>query len=359
LNDEPWRVVASEGDTRVVEVTAHGHVVRYLLSARGVLGAAFVAEELRDQPLFTVFALHRSVRFLAPRPRNALVLGLGANAVPGHLRAHGVATDVVERDAGVCALAARFFGADDPSPASEGTSTRGRLWMTDAEEFLFAGGERQDAKRYDVVIHDLFSARNPSAMLRQAVFRRLRDAWLEKAGVLIVNFLGHHDPKASKEAARGYPLGAAIARSLRRVFAVVRCFREVPLDMDEGLVANIMCWASSQPWTYHPPTTGEFAHAPKMSPQWATVNYQQWEVFEEVQPRPSPDRCDELEPLADAEAPCASAREAVVEAHAVIAEAMWKKTSQELLPYPGLWAAAEHCSVGDAALACTAPEPRS
>jgi len=223
-----------------------------------------------------------------------------------------------------------------------------RLWQMDAEEFLFTDGEHRSSKRYDVIIHDLFSARNPSALLRRAILQRLRDAWLDaETGVLIVNFLGYHDPSASAEAASGYPLGSALARSLRQVFPTVRCYREVPLDHDTGSVANIMCWASARPWRYEPPTTGEFADAQKFSPQWATRHYQQWEVLrEQVDDNdPLPADCDPLEVRgevsdsgSDSSASCARARREVEVAHAVVAEAMWTKVSSELLPYPGLWA---------------------
>lgn len=341
---EPWHLVAKEessfgGEVRVVDVDAHGHVVRYLLSSHGVLGAAFVAEELREQPLFTVFALLQAVRFLTPRPRRALSLGLGANAVPGALRTHGIHTDVVERDEAVCTLASRFFGA------TAGPSAHGRLWIRDAAEFLAV---EHVPERYDVVVHDLFSARNPSALLEAPVFQQIRDRWLRDTGVLVVNFLGYHDPAASEAAARGYPVGAAIAQSLRRVFRAVRCFREIPPDMDGGLVANLMCWASGAAWALKLPTSGDFADPPEMSPPWSVTHFQRWEVLSEVQDDGAQSSCEAREEGSLASEPrCAAIAEAVEEGHRVIAKAMWNKTSVELLPYPGLWAKSERCDNAD------------
>lgn len=48
------------------------------------------------------------------------------------------------------------------------------------------------ARRFDVVLMDLFNGSNPECSTRSTVLTRLRNTFLSPDGLLIVNIFGHH-----------------------------------------------------------------------------------------------------------------------------------------------------------------------
>lgn len=116
----------------------------------------------------------------APDMRRVLVLGGGSYAFPKYVLANhpGATVDVVELDPGITALAkAHFFLPED---------SRLAILHEDARTFLNA-----NAKRYDVIVEDVFnsSASIPFHLTTVETVRRIADA-LEDDGVLIVNTIG-------------------------------------------------------------------------------------------------------------------------------------------------------------------------
>jgi spermidine synthase len=74
---------------------------------------------------------------LRPEGRSCLVIGAGAGIVPAWYEARGVATDVVDIDAQVFAVARRFFGY----------APTGGVFVENARTFLARPGRRYDYAR--------------------------------------------------------------------------------------------------------------------------------------------------------------------------------------------------------------------
>ncbi len=84
---------------------------------------------------------------LHPQPRTVLFLGLGTGiTAAGSLNFPGLSAEAVELSAGAILAADRFF-----APVNEGVMDKIRVTHDDARRFLRAG-----AKRYDVIVGDLF-----------------------------------------------------------------------------------------------------------------------------------------------------------------------------------------------------------
>lgn len=122
---------------------------------------------------FYTHALEALATAYRPQPRSALVLGLGAGAVPMQLAARGVAVEVVEIDPASLAAATRYFGFD---PA------RARVHLEDARTHL-----RRCLRSYDVLVVDLFHGDGtPDYLLTRDFFRDLKRC-LATDGVAVFN----------------------------------------------------------------------------------------------------------------------------------------------------------------------------
>jgi spermidine synthase len=122
---------------------------------------------------YYTYALEALARSYRPRPRSALVLGLGAGVVPMRFARQGVSVDAVEIDPASLVAAQRFFGFD---PALV------RVELADARTQL-----RRCARRYDVVVVDLFHGDGtPDYLLTRDFFHDLRGC-LAAGGVAVFN----------------------------------------------------------------------------------------------------------------------------------------------------------------------------
>jgi spermidine synthase len=130
--------------------------------------------------------------------RRCLVIGLGAGVVPRWYQARGIATDVVDIDPDVVALARKYFGFDD----------RSRVFVEDARAFLGRAGER-----YDYLILDVFSGDTTPGHLLSLEAMRLAKARLNDRGVMAINLIGSLGAHAD--------MSHAVINTLRAVFANV------------------------------------------------------------------------------------------------------------------------------------------
>jgi spermidine synthase len=144
---------------------------------------------------------------LHPRGRSCLVIGVGAGIVPTWYQARGVATDVVDIDAQVVAVARRYF---DFAP-------RGQVHLDDARAFLALPG-----RNYDYVILDVFTGdTTPGHLLSLEALRTLKRR-IEDAGVLAVNLVGARRGDVS--------MTASVVATLRATFERVELVPAFDID---------------------------------------------------------------------------------------------------------------------------------
>ncbi|MCC7463841.1 MAG: fused MFS/spermidine synthase [Gammaproteobacteria bacterium] len=117
--------------------------------------------------------------FLAPRPADILVVGLGGGTLPGALATllPGSSIDVVEIDPAVVRVARRYFGFT-PAPTTRIHEEDGRAYVRRA---LRAG------TRYDLIMLDAYDHEYiPEHLLTQEFLREVRSL-LRPGGVLAAN----------------------------------------------------------------------------------------------------------------------------------------------------------------------------
>ncbi|HWR98317.1 MAG TPA: fused MFS/spermidine synthase [Candidatus Methanoperedens sp.] len=168
-------------------------------------------------PYAYAYFLQRLPTALRPGGRRCLVIGLGAGAVPRWYEEQGIATDVVDINPGVFALARSHFGY----------RAAGRAIVSDARSFL-----REGSERYDYVILDVFNGdTTPSHLVSLEAFALLR-ARLAPDGVLAMNLLG---------AVRGPETfgTASVVHTLERVFASVELYPGFPASAESGNITVI------------------------------------------------------------------------------------------------------------------------
>ncbi len=131
-----------------------------------------VASDGRSLSFYT-YALEALTYAYQPRPRSALVLGLGAGIVPMRLAARGVTVEAVDIDPASLAAATRYFGFD---------VSRVRVHIADARTQL-----KRCGKGHDVVIVDLFQGDGtPDYLSTRNFFSDLRRC-LAPGGVAVFN----------------------------------------------------------------------------------------------------------------------------------------------------------------------------
>ena len=140
-----------------------------------------VIQRRRPGELPTVYLRVATVGFaLARNLERALLVGLGGGGYARFLRRHfpRLAVDVIEIDPIVVQLAREYFGFREEA--------RLRLFTEDAAEFV-ADAAADPAWRYDVVFLDAYHGQKiPTALARQAFFRRVADLRNE-GGVAVAN----------------------------------------------------------------------------------------------------------------------------------------------------------------------------
>ena len=275
----------------VVDSEAYGGV-RLMRYGDCLLGAELTVEGYEGESLFTAFAIMgRGLCKVASKQRKArggatppsvLVLGLGAGTAPKHYLQHcpagvGARVTSVENSTTVARFAQAHFGYATKLPVVLG----------DAREVVFDDAQ---ASLHDVVLQDLYMGWNPLHMLSLDVFERLKAAWMTPGtSVLIVNFVGYspkpHDMREAVDDGESLPLfSEAVAVTLRKVFAEVRCYRDGPLS-DEMLAepSNIICFCSDDPLLidFGAPARSESVRPfSSLTFDWHHENFRHWRVLD-------------------------------------------------------------------------------
>ncbi len=132
-----------------------------------------------DLPIFKYQKMLMGALYLQPKPRNALIIGLGGgmlNRQLAHL-APGVAIDVVELNPEILTIAKKYFHFKE-SPTL-------KVHVMDGAEYVKTAS--QAGKRYDLIITDAFSQDYiPIAFLKEEFITSLRNL-LSEDGVLAMN----------------------------------------------------------------------------------------------------------------------------------------------------------------------------
>lgn len=206
--------------------------VRFLRSDHSIIGATYESSGISAFAFVDVLA---AIRFLQPRAKSCLNIGLGTGAVPTALGHQGIKVDVVEIDPAVVELTKKHFGF----------IPTGKVHIEDARAYL----QRTD-QRYDLVVHDTFTGgTTPEHLLSLEVLQRVR-ALLRPGGVFALNFAGYY---GGPNAEATY----AVARTVRAVFPHVRAYRDSAPDPSK-LVGNIAFFASLSPLEFQAPANGQF-----------------------------------------------------------------------------------------------------
>lgn len=117
--------------------------------------------------------LLEAAMLLADRPRDALVIGLGAGLAPRLLEAHGVRCQSVELDGAVAEIARRELGFTGPVAVADG---RAYLAHTDAQ--------------WDLIVLDVCTSDRLAMHLFTIEAMRLLQQRLSPDGVLAIQFIG-------------------------------------------------------------------------------------------------------------------------------------------------------------------------
>jgi spermidine synthase len=165
---------------------------------------------------FLPYALH-------PEGRRCLVVGLGAGVVPRWYRARGVATEVVDIDPDVVALARRYFAFGDDIP----------VHVEDARTFLARGKDR-----YDYVILDVFNGDTTPGHLLSAQAIRQAKARLAPNGIFAANLLGSVGSDAE--------MTHSVLRTLATVFDTVTTYAGFVPDTPDA-IGNLVVLAYDGP----------------------------------------------------------------------------------------------------------------
>eukprot|EP01063_Lacrimia_lanifica_P016237 TRINITY_DN22840_c0_g1_i1.p2 TRINITY_DN22840_c0_g1~~TRINITY_DN22840_c0_g1_i1.p2 ORF type:complete len:395 (+),score=144.38 TRINITY_DN22840_c0_g1_i1:81-1265(+) len=303
----------------VVDSEEYGGV-RFMKYGDCLLGGVLTMEGYEGESLFNAFAvMGRGVCRVAARQRARpdppadalLVLGLGAGTAPRHaFEACGFRTiDAVENSTVVAEFARAHFGYPRALPVAlddarryifargEGTAAEGEgtcadgggggVW--DYVKALLPGGSGGGAPRlYSVVLQDLYMGWNPLNMLTQDAFARVERAWLARDGVHIVNFVGYSPTPGAADAAAAVNtwFARSVAKTLRTVYAAVRCFRDGPLDASLAEPSNIICFAARSSELLQQPTPADPALGAvplaELPYGWHQENFHHWEVLREA-----------------------------------------------------------------------------
>ena len=232
----------------------NNRAVRLLRSDHSILGAQFVSD---GSPAFAFVHILEAVRFLRPKARNALQIGLGIGSVPRALSSQGIRFDAVEIDPSVVRFAKQYFGF----------LPNGDVHEEDARTYL-----RHAQRQYDVVVHDTFTGgTTPEHLLSLEVLQRIH-ASLRPGGVLVLNFIGYY---AGEQAEASF----AVARTIKAVFANVRVFRDAPLTEEPEMPGNLLFFASDGSVEFDIPANANFESAVC---QQILRSFQAWEVLRQV-----------------------------------------------------------------------------
>eukprot|EP00644_Phytophthora_capsici_P010799 jgi/Phyca11/14714/fgenesh1_pg.PHYCAscaffold_9_\ len=198
----------------------------------------------------------------------------------------GIPTDVVEISDAVVTQATDYFqyqwcpGPIEDEEEEDEKCPKGRTFVMDGLKFLASnptelGIQTEDEEHpYDLFIVDVYTGWNPFAFFVREEMLHVRENWLTKNGVLVMNFVGYM--QGTRSAAP-----KSIYRTLQSVFQHVKCFREME-EPDEPDAANIVFYASDEPFDFNLPSTGMYKNPPAHTFFSVVKNFPNWEIFTEL-----------------------------------------------------------------------------
>ncbi|KAI9729817.1 MAG: hypothetical protein M1834_006565 [Cirrosporium novae-zelandiae] len=206
-----------------------------------------------NEPIYAVFAMLEAVRLVeisgvsyqksVDTDKHALVIGLGIGTTPGALIAHGINTTIVEIDPVVYQYALDYFSL----PLNHTAVIR------DAASVVLEAQATKDTRRYDYIIHDVFTGgAEPVTLFTQEFIAGLRYL-LKRNGVVAINYAGD----------LLLPSASIVVKTITSVFPTCRIFRESAASEDKNLVHDftnlvIFCTNSRKRFSFRLPGPDDF-----------------------------------------------------------------------------------------------------
>ena len=217
---------------------AGGERVR-VLQQGGVYQSATYLGARRHEPVFAYVRAFDRMFGLGVPVRRVLMLGGGGFSYPRHVLTSrlDVAVDVVEVDPAVVSAARRWFFLDEIEADPE-TSSRLRVIVADAREYLECRAA-MGAARYDAIVNDTFSGREPVRSLATVGAAQAAKACLAPGGIYLTNVVsrsGGSDVSFLRDEV------ATLAEVFRHVHVVLAC------DDDLGGEDNYLVVATDGDW---------------------------------------------------------------------------------------------------------------
>lgn len=196
-----------KGRLRVIDDNSNS--VRWMLS-----NASVISGQPRGtiRSVFDYLEILEILPHLKPAAKEAMVIGLGAGALPMAFSRHGIKSDTIEIDPFVLKLAKDYFGFK-PS---------GHSYIGDARYVV-----KTIDKKYDIVVHDCFTnGIVPAHILTLEMFRDLR-ALLKDDGLFVLSYFGYSHGKHAQAVEMIY---ATILSAFPHVHRLVPAITAEPID---------------------------------------------------------------------------------------------------------------------------------
>ncbi len=217
------------GRTKVYDVETDEGVLLRVLDVRGTWQSAAYVDEGNDKLAFGYHQVFDQA-FNAPVDiTRSLMLGGGALTYPRHVVScrDALKVDVVEIDPQIIQLAERWFFLDRLSPTQR---KRLRVICGDAVQFL--KDAVADGLSYDLIVNDLFAAREPTEALMSEAGLKLIHKALTSEGIYVANVVSAIRGRNAK------PL-QSVLDALEAVFSqieVVSLGEDEPYSVDNNVV---------------------------------------------------------------------------------------------------------------------------
>ncbi|KAF3903655.1 hypothetical protein AA313_de0206331 [Arthrobotrys entomopaga] len=178
-------------------------------------------DHLRE-PIYAVFVMLEAIRLIDPPARerknpNALIIGLGIGTSASGLIEHGVETHIVEIDPVVYKFAKEYFGLPPNHTAHIGDAV-----SYIRNEYMKAAIKQEQHKKYDYILHDVFTGGAVPADLFTWEFLEGLKSFLKPNGVIAINYAGDLQQ----------PDAMSIVHTILSVFNTCLAFREFPKEED-------------------------------------------------------------------------------------------------------------------------------
>lgn len=241
-----------------------------------------------NEPIYAVFEMLESVRLLdeldsVPVPdtsAKALVIGLGIGTAPKAFIEHGIDTTIVELDPVVHKFATQYFGLPTNHTAilrdavvylkqqarsSALPVTEGETHNSESESEATISEEKKVVKKFDYIIHDVFTGgAEPLELFNTAFLRNLRTL-LKPNGAIALNYAGD----------LSLPLTRLVLRTIEHTFdGQCKIYRDGPPEKDNNNNANakgedtskdsdflnmvVFCRNSPGPISFRQPVSADF-----------------------------------------------------------------------------------------------------